>query len=150
MSGIHDSEFTIWDRIVIKESEKAHKRGGITLKNLIHRIKKKLPSEELEVSNVSFGPYMLYANFLHDGDRDILGKPLLELVKEAVVSDDDDFQDGEDFDDSLDNTDLSETQEAELHALKRRSFIDFSVLVEDPASGEEGELPPVRVQFHSV
>lgn len=132
--------------MVFSESEKSSKKGGMTLKNLIHRIKKKIPSEELEVSNVSYGPFMLYADFLHGDDKEILGKPLRQLVEEAIVSDDDDeFETNESFD----NTQISETQEIELQSLRRRSFIDFSVLVEDPETGEEAELPPVRVRFYS-
>ena len=47
----------------------------------------------------------------------------------------------------IDSTDISETREIGLQSLRRRSFVDFSVLVEDPETGEEAELPPVRVRF---
>ena len=93
---------------------------------------------------------MLYANFLHDGDASVLDKPVFELVKEGILSDDEDF----DFDDeededkqSIDPEELSEAQQNEVKALERHSFLDFSVIVEDPETGEEAELPPVRLKF---
>ncbi len=150
VSGIHGNVHTIWDRIVVKESEKVRDKGGITLRRLIRQIKKKASGELIEVSNVSCGPYMLYANFLHEDDDLVLDKPVFELVAEAILSSDEDFElvgtdDHGQID--IDTEKLSEVQQREVEALRHRSFLDFSVLVEDPETGEEAELPPVRLMF---
>jgi len=161
--GLHGSAHTIWDRIIIKESEKSHEKGGITLRRLISQIKKASPSSDdgdvMEVANISFGPYMLYANFLHEDDSSVLDNSVFDLVTEAILSDGDDLEmDMDEFDDnddakfdssqSIDRNKLSEVQQNEVKSLEQRSFLDLNVIVEDPNTGEEAELPPVRIKFH--
>jgi Dinucleotide-utilizing enzymes involved in molybdopterin and thiamine biosynthesis family 2 len=141
VQGLHGLTFTIWDKISIQETEKQSLNGGITLRQLLRRIKKKaqVGDEKVEISNVSYGPYMLYANFLHENDDEVLDASLQSLVEDAVGSDD---MDDEDMDRGESRTEAQ--MEEEVKALKRRRFIDFTVIVEDPETGEEGELPPVR------
>ncbi len=142
--GIHGTSYTIWDKIIIKESEKHQSKGGITLKRLLRQIKKK-SNEDIEVSNISYGPYMLYASFLNEDDDDLLGTPVKQLVIDAIASRDiEDEEFGEDNDNSKACT---EEQQAAIELLKRRVFTDFTVLVENPETGEEAELPPVRLHW---
>jgi ubiquitin-activating enzyme E1 len=140
VQGLHGLTFTIWDKISIHETEKQSLNGGITLRQVLRRIKKKaqIGEEKVEISNVSYGPYMLYANFLHENDNEVLDTSLQQLVEDAVGS-----EDIEDMDRGESRTE--EQIEEEVKALKRRLFLDFTVIVEDPDTGEEGELPPVRL-----
>lgn len=97
---------------------------------------------------------MLYANFLHEDDTSVLDKPVFESVTEAILSNDDDLEFDDDSDDddgddrnNIDKEKLSEVQQNEVQALGRRTFLDLSVIAEDPETGEEAELPPVRLKF---
>jgi len=170
--GLGDDEvYTIWDRVLVKERERdcvvvAGKKGGgggISLKRIIRQIQKQMLSNScsstttLEVASVSYGPYLLYANFLNVADDTVLCKPLLQLIKEAIISEEDD--DLENFNDdevttSIESTtsidhlnmiNLTESQREEITKLDRRSYIELNVLVEDTETYEEVELPPVRV-----
>ena len=144
VAGLHGTSHTIWDKLLIKEEEKHHLKGGITMRRFLRKIKKKSEDGEIEVSNISYGPFMLYANFLHEDDDDVLDAPVLQLVLDAITSgdiEDDDF--GEDNDEVT----YTEEQLAEIKALEKEAFTDFSVLVEDVDTGEEAELPPVRLQW---
>jgi ubiquitin-activating enzyme E1 len=151
--GLHDSIHTIWDRIIIKESKKSKEKGGITLWRLTRQIKKTTSSEGIEISNISFGPYMLNANFLHKDDTSVLDKPVCESVTEAILSNDDDLEFDDDSNDrvrvgvNIDKEKLSEVQQTEIQALECWTFLDLSVIAEDPEMGEEAELPPVRLKF---
>ena len=112
----------------------------------------------MEIASISYGPYLLYANFLHEGEDSLLRKPLLQLVKEAIISEEDD--DLENFDKDydgdgdgdgnvnavpLDMESLIELQLEGIKKLEKKSYIELDVLVEDTETGEEVELPPVRV-----
>jgi len=152
IDGLDGSSHTIWDRIVVKESKKNNAKGGMTMKQLIRKVvSKSQTSEEKEiaVSNISWGEYMLYANFLHEDDDTLLNTPVQQLLVEAVSSgdiEDEDF-DSSDDEDSSSPKELNESQLAEIDALKKRSFANLSVLVEDTETGEEAELAPIRLQW---
>ena len=148
IAGLNGNTHTIWDRITVKESEKSKHKGGINLRHFMRQLKKVTPGDSVEVSNISFGPYMLFANFLHEDDDAVLEKPMIELITEALLSKDEDFDlEDEDIDHTIDKEKLSEFQLGEVQALRRRPFIDLSVIVEDSTTGEEAELPPVRLKF---
>lgn len=146
INGLHGSTYTIWDRILVKESEKQFNKGGMTLGRFIRQINKKASNDEdpIEVSNISFGPYMIYANFLHEDDDEILDTPIKELVIDAISSGD--IEDDEFGNEEGDVVTLNELQQAEIAAVENKDFLDFTVIVEDPNSGEEAELPPVRLR----
>jgi hypothetical protein len=66
---------------------------------------------------------------------------LLQLVIDAVGSDDIE-------EDENNNTETVITPPVQLNKsdmLSRRAFLDFTVTVEDEASGEEAELPTARL-----
>ena len=140
MQGLYGKTHTLWDRVVIKEGEKAAAKGGLTLRRLLQRVKKKASPDpdSIEISTISFGSYMIYANFLHDDDDDILDKPFLEVLKDAISS-------GDDFDEEFSRDNGEESTTIDLDSLDRRSFIDVTVIVEDLENGDEVELPPVRL-----
>ena len=156
--GYRGETHTIWDRIIVKESKKAGVRGGIKLSRFLKDLRKQLASDDVgddaqpppEIATVSYGPYMLYANFLHDGDEDLLRQPMAKLVQDAIICGDD-IDDGfmsddeEGGDGCAAEVELTKEQQVEIEQLKRRSFFDFSVIVGDPETGEEAELPPVRL-----
>jgi len=152
--GVNGNTHTIWDNIVIKGSSKTPAES-LTLKNFIEKAKKKAGCEDgVEISSISFGPYMIYANFLHSFDEELLETPILEIVKDAVIGEDDDGDD--DFVSDEEETDGDETkkkiveltndQKAALSKLEHTRFIDFSVAAEDEETGEEFELPLVRLE----
>jgi len=145
--GLHGTSHTIWDKILIKESEKYHAKGGITLRRLLRQIRKKSGDEDTEVSNISYGPYMLYASFLNEDDDDLLDLPVKQHVIDAITSGDIEDEDFGEEDDDATPIIYTEAQLADIEALKKRTFTDFTVLVEDAETGEEAELPPVRVQW---
>ena len=71
---------------------------------------------------------MIYANFLHEDDDEILDTPIKELVIDAISSgdiEDDDFgnEDGGDSDVAL-----NESQQAEIAAVENKDFLDFTVI----------------------
>jgi len=155
VEGINGKTHTIWDRIIIKGSNKAPTQS-MTLGKFLKKIEKKVScGENVEVASISYGPFMIYANFLHGGDEEILEASLLETVREAVVSVDDDDDDMLLFGDEDVEEDketpvavLTNEQKAMLSNLDQKIFIDFSVTVEDQETGEEFELPPVRLIKH--
>eukprot|EP00521_Asterionellopsis_glacialis_P013787 CAMPEP_0195302948 /NCGR_PEP_ID=MMETSP0707-20130614/31965_1 /TAXON_ID=33640 /ORGANISM="Asterionellopsis glacialis, Strain CCMP134" /LENGTH=1157 /DNA_ID=CAMNT_0040366337 /DNA_START=74 /DNA_END=3547 /DNA_ORIENTATION=- len=140
MQGLHGKTHTLWDRIVLKEGEKAAAKGGLTLRRLLQRVKKKAAADpdSIEISTVSFGPYMIYANFLHEDDDDMLDKPFLQVLKDAISS-------GDDFDEEFSRDDGEESSTIDLDGLDHRSYLDITVIVEDLENGDEVELPPVRL-----
>ena len=159
LPGPRGQTYTLWDRITVTEGERAGALGGMRLGRFLGEVRKKAAAadpglEAPEVATVSYGPYLLYANFLHDGDEDILQRSMMDLVKEAVVSGDDidddlDFGFSSDDDDEGEEkgeTELTSEQREVLVQLGRRRFFDFSVIVEDPETGDEAELPPVRMR----
>ena len=101
----------------------------------------------IEISSISYGPYMIYANFLHNDDEELLETPLIDTVQDAVISEDDedDMIEVEDETAERKKPNLTAEQKAILSRLDQKRFIDFSVAVEDEEMGEEFELPPVRL-----
>ena len=165
IEGWRGQEYTIWDRIVVKEVEGDLEKGGIELSRAMRKIRKQLSSSGCgedddggeeggrpDIASVSFGPYLLYANFLNEGDKVMLRKPLLELIQEAIVSQDVNIEDFDDDDDDeevsvgeINLKDLTKSQLEEIEHLKGSSYFELDVLVEDTETGEEVELPPVRM-----
>jgi len=80
---------------------------------------------------------MIYANFLNEDDDELLDKNLWNVVQDAVES-------GNEFDEMF-SRDSSEGLSKNVPDLLASSFLDFTVVVGDLESGEEVELPPVRV-----
>ncbi len=137
--GVRDRKFTLWDRTVVKEGKKTSAAGGIKMSQLRSRILKKvgLANDAFQVSSISYGPYMIYASFLNDGDSELLKEPVWDAVAEALKAGNaDEFA-------SRDGSAVSPNGQVE--ALQRRRFLDLSVIVEDIETGDEVEIPPVRI-----
>jgi hypothetical protein len=48
----------------------------MTLKSFLKKIQKKAScGADIEISSISYGPYMIYANFLHSHDNEMLETP---------------------------------------------------------------------------
>jgi ubiquitin-activating enzyme E1 len=142
--GLRGSTYTEWDRIVVKESKKAAAKGGITLQGLLVKIKKKLLLEDdgtVAVSSISFGSFLIYASFLHEDDKQLLNRPLWEVIRQAVEAGDDDEFAGRD--------DLGSSR-AHVDPLRLKGFVDLTVVIEDLQNEEEVQLPPVRVRRRNV
>lgn len=95
---------------------------------------------------------MIYANFLHSHDEELLETPLLKTVRDSIILNDDEEDDDlsmfdEDAQDESEKPPvvLTDEQKAMISKLERKRFIDLSVTVEDQETGEEFELPPVRL-----
>lgn len=135
--GVGDQIFTLWDRTVIKESKKRAAKGGIKLKKLLSRVVKKigLNGDSFRVATVSYGPYMLYASFMHEDDVELLNKPIWAVIADALQAEEEfDGRDGPEA-----STDVL------VEALGRKRFVDLSVIIEDAETGDEFEIPPVRI-----
>ena len=142
VDGLHGTTYTLWDRITVKEGKKSAKKGGVTLRKFLERVKKKATEDPdtVSVSTISYGPYMLYASFLHENDDEMLDRPIMDLLREAVLSsDEDEFADRE-------GNSQEASAEQQIASLGRQSFVDFTIVVEDLETGEEAELPPVRLE----
>jgi len=141
-AGVRGETHTLWDRITIKEGKKAAQSGGLTLRRFLRRIQKKAYAEDpdaVQVSNISIGPIMIYANFLHEDDEELLNKSIWQVIEEAMQS-------GEEFDEefSRDGPETSEETKDSL-SISSVSFIDLAVSVEDTETFDEVELPQVRL-----
>jgi ubiquitin-activating enzyme E1 len=141
--GLRGKTHTLWDRIIVKESEKAARSGGLTLRHFLKRIAKKAYTEDpnvVQVTSISFGPFMVYANFLHEDDNELLDKTIWQVVEEAVTS-------GNDFDleFSRDDTEIPRPAEKKGDNDLLPPYLDLTVVVEDMETGDEVELPPVRI-----
>eukprot|EP00978_Attheya_sp_CCMP212_P048384 scaffold513527_cov47-Attheya_sp.AAC.1 len=147
--GLNGKTFTLWDRIMIAESKKSLAKGGLTMKRFLRQVIKKAggDKESTQISSVSYGPFMIYANFLHEDDDSVLDKHMWDLLKEAITSgDDDDFFAEEDESPAIDTiANLSDDQKEKIAELEKKSFLDLSVIVEDVETGEEIQLPTVRI-----
>ena len=144
--GLRGKTYTLWDRIAVKEKEGEAARGGISMSKFLRRVIKQAGDEAdgIVVSSVSYGPYMIYTNFLHEDDESVLKKPVVELIKEAIqLGDDEDFAGRDERQSLVDNV------AREVEAVSNRKVIDLSVIVEDQESGEEVELPSVRLERHN-
>jgi ubiquitin-activating enzyme E1 len=136
VTGIRGATYTLWDRINVKEGKKAAAKGGLTLRNLIKRVKKKagIDSATVDVSSISYGPYMIYAKFLHEGDKELLERSIWDIVNEAIQS-------GDEFDDEFSRDDKPRMSVS--NSKENRNSIDLIVVAEDLENGEEVELPAV-------
>jgi ubiquitin-activating enzyme E1 len=135
--GLDGMQYTLWDQFLIRESEKAALFGGITVKGLLKQIRKMSSSDpaRVSVSSISIGPYMLYANFLQVQENDILNRSLWELCTEATSSYD-----------AFDEDNPRESEGTSSVISLNDAFVDLTVVVEDVVTGDEVELPTVRVQ----
>lgn len=140
--GVRGQTHTLWDKITIKEGKKAAKSGGIKLKHFLKRIQKKTYPEDpdaVQVSNISIGPIMVYANFLHDDDKELLNTSIWEVIENALRS-------GEEFDEEFSRDGpISSEKTRDSSIISSVSFIDLTVSVEDTESFDEVELPQVRL-----
>lgn len=133
MPGLKGETYTLWDRISIVEGKKAAATGGMTMRSLINKIRRKATEDpdSVEVASVGCGPYMLYANFLHDNDDSVLDASIWDLIHDAMKSDEQlEGREG----------DLQESAGIDCSA-----FVDLTVVLEDLEEGSEVELPPVRI-----
>jgi len=138
--GLRGDTYTLWDQINIKEGKKAAESGGLTVRRLLKRIQKKAYKEDptiVQVSNISIGPYMIYANFLHEDNEQLLNKSIWKVVEEAMLS-------GDEFDEEF-SRDEDDDISAPRPSLESSSYIDLTVMVEDLETCEEVELPPIRL-----
>ena len=151
--GVNGKTHSIWDRISIKGSSSTP-ASTMTLTKFLKKVQKKTGcGDEVEISSISYGPYMIYANFLHSDDEKLLKTAVLEIVRDAVISEDEDdmaalFADDEEHveeEDKKVEAMLTADQKKTLSKLDQKRFIDFSVVVEDNETGEEFEMPPVRL-----
>ncbi|KAL3778057.1 hypothetical protein ACHAW5_011128 [Stephanodiscus triporus] len=142
--GVNGKKHTIWTKLTCRG------KSSMTLDDFLKEILLIADcTDNIEISSVSYGPYMIFANFLHSQDKQLLDTPLLDAVKDAVISEvhdemtsfDDDAMEGKKK--GIDR--LSAEQRAMLFRLDQKRFIDFSVTVEDQETGEEFELPTVRL-----
>ena len=141
VSGVNMKKHTIWSRLTC--SGPISMTVGSFLENILLKAG---CTGNVEISSVSYGPFMIFANFLHSEDRELLGTPLMDAVKDAVIPEVDD----EMMEDATEGKQegivhLSSEQKAMLSRLDQKRFIDFSVTVEDQETGEEFELPTVRL-----
>ena len=141
VSGVNMKQHTIWSRVTCRGP------SSMTVGSFLEEILVKAGcTGNVEVSSVSYGPFMIFANFLHSEDRELLDTPLLDAVKDAVISE----VEEETTDDAMEGKQegiahLSSEQKAMLSRLEQKRFIDFSVTVEDQETEEEFELPTVRL-----
>jgi ubiquitin-activating enzyme E1 len=139
MPGLRGKAYTIWDRISIKDGKKYAASGGITLRRFLKRLKAKACDhpEEVDICTVAYGEFMIYANFLHQDDDEIMDKNIWELVEDAISS-------GQEFDNEFSRDGARDSGDSFVN-LKQSRFLDLTVLMEDLETGEEVELPPIRV-----
>ena len=144
IADIKGRSYTVWDRIIIKESSKSvEKYGGITLGQVKSMIKRKI-SSSVNVASITFGPFLIYANFLHgigEEEDDLMKKSIWSLIELALRESEDQAEDP-----VFDGRDAySVESERYRQELCGKSYLDLTVIVEDEESGEEIELPPVRI-----
>jgi len=142
--GLNGKEYTLWDQLSIAESKKAADKGGLTVKALLKRICKLAASggtedeaslDNIQVASLSLGPYLLYANFLHEDDRTLLKSTIWDTIQEALDSDDEDIGGRE------------EDKETVGFAVSSQDAVfDLTAVVEDVETGEEAELPVIRLR----
>jgi ubiquitin-activating enzyme E1 len=142
--GIGGKEFTIWDRTVIKETSKIARKGGIKMSTLISRIMKAigLSPDLFCVSSISLDAYLLFASYLHDDDSELKKKSLWDVISDALLE----GSEGDEFAARGEETNEKSTMESIFRNSK--SFVDLSVMIEDMTTGDEMEIPTVRVIRH--
>lgn len=130
VAGIRGNTFTLWDRISVREGKKSAAKGGMSLRQFLRKIGKKAKLEDdFVVSSVSLGPYLIYANFLHDGDSSLLSKPLWTVLQEAISGADEE------------HLQQAETIEKDFN---EKVSVDLGVTVEEKGTLSEFQLPKVR------
>jgi ubiquitin-activating enzyme E1 len=137
VAGLQGREYTLWDRLSVNESKKAAAAGGLTLKALLKKIQK-LASEDpatVTVSSISLGPFLLYANFLHEDDKALLKTSVWDVIAEALEETNEDDDGGRE-----EESDAS----PQIYSSMSNRY-DFTVVVEDIETGEEAELPPIAL-----
>jgi ubiquitin-activating enzyme E1 len=141
--GFRGKHFTLWDRLTIQEKRKHVDRGGITMRSLLRRLRALASSypETVAVSSISCGPYLLYADFLNDIDKNLLKKSVWDVVSDAIesgISFENDFK--RDHDDSK-----------VTYYDRVNKYVDLTVAALDLDTGDEVELPLVRLKrFHQA
>jgi ubiquitin-activating enzyme E1 len=135
--GLDGNQYTLWDQLFIYETKEAALSGGIRLKSLLKQIRKKASCHPsgVSVASISIGPYMLYADYLHEGDKDVLNRSLWELAIEMISSSD-----------TFDEDNSREGDDKATVVTLDDEHVDLTVIVEDIETGDEVELPPLRVQ----
>jgi hypothetical protein len=78
---------------------------------------------------------MLYANFLHEDDEEVLNAPIWELVNNVILSGD-----------TFENDYSRDGDECKSELIVNEAYLDLTVVVEDAETGDEVELPPLRVE----
>jgi ubiquitin-activating enzyme E1 len=136
MPGLRGRTYTLWDRLFVKESRKTAAAGGMRMKSLLSKIKKLAADEPtgVSVSSISLGPFLLYANFLHEDDEEFLQSTIWETIAEAL----------DDHDESARDEDAGTANNANFSTEDRR--FPLIVTVEDLETGEEAELPMVYLE----
>ena len=142
--GLNGASYTLWDQLSITESSKAARKGGMTMKSLLKKIRKlaianvsdddeDVSLDSIQVASLSLGPYLLYANFLHEDDKTLLKSSIWNVIQEAI--DDTDGFEGRDSGSGDDSTqqNMSATE----------NTFSLTAVVEDIESGEEVELPAI-------
>lgn len=133
--GVNGKTHTIWDKIVVREKKQAANAGGMTMKQLMKKVEK---ASGAPVTSLSYGPYLLYANFLHDCDDELMDKAVAAVVLEALLSEDEMYD--------IESKEIYEQDQGELEEdLENKMFLDFMAVAEDVETGEELELPPIRL-----
>ncbi len=138
MVGLHGKTHTIWDRIVVNEGKKSASSGGIQLSELLRKVKKKTGGR---VTSLYYGPFMIYADFLHSDDDRVAKKPVFELVKEALMSD----QNVDDAASGISGT-IDVHSSVDVENFDKKSFLELSGVVEDEETGEDAEIPPIQIK----
>lgn len=138
MVGLHGKTHTIWDRIIVNEGKKSALSGGIQLSELLRKVKKKTGGR---VTSLYYGPYMIYADFLHSDDDRVATTPVFELVKEALMSDHNVGDTASDVSGTLDMY-----SSVDVDSFDKKSFLELSGVVEDEETGEDAEIPPIRIK----
>ena len=138
--GVFDEVYTLWDKIIIKERSK-----DMTLRSFMKRVTKKVlkGDEDWEIGTISYGPNMIYANFLQSLDDEILDECIWDLASDAVSSDDVDFNDFQE--EGLKDTKTDEEKDHEQLIIRNKRILDFTIVVENIETEEEIELPVVRL-----
>ena len=88
----------------------------------------------MDIASVSCGPYIIYANFLHHDNEDVLNTSVWDLVNN-VISSSDTFE--------AEHSRVGDDDESKL--VRNESFLDLTVVVEDAETGNKVKLPPIRV-----
>jgi len=79
---------------------------------------------------------LLYANFLHEDDGEVLNASIWDIVSNALTS-------NENFE--SENSRDGDSGTKDKFSVDDR-FVELTVVVEDTGTGDEIELPPLRVE----